>query len=66
TAALLTDRLTRMMGIAALVAVGAAVAGLYASFYWSVPSGTAIVLACTLCFGLVWLARTVKRWMGRG
>jgi ABC-type Mn2+/Zn2+ transport system permease subunit len=59
-AALLTNRLPRMMLLAALIAVGSALVGLYASFYADVASGAAIVLACTTCFGLAWLAHTLR------
>jgi manganese/iron transport system permease protein len=60
-AALLTDRLPRMMLLSTLIAVGSGVVGLYASYYWSVSSGAAIVLCCTACFGLAWIFRTVRR-----
>lgn len=58
-AALLSQRLPRMMLLATLIAVGAGVSGLYASYYLNVSSGAAIVLACTACFGAVWLARAL-------
>jgi manganese/iron transport system permease protein len=64
TASLLTNRLPRMMLIAIGVAVSAGVIGLYASYRYNVASGAAIVLACTLLFGLAWLARTLSRWLG--
>ena len=60
-AALLTDRLPRMMLLSTLIAVGSGIVGLYASYYWSVSSGAAIVLCCTACFGLAWIFRTVRR-----
>lgn len=60
-AALLTNRLPQMMLVAVLIAIGSAVIGLYASFYADVSSGAAIVLSCTACFGLAWLARTARR-----
>lgn len=60
-AALVTDRLPRMMALAVAIAVGAGVVGLYASYYWSVSSGAAIVLTCTACFGLAWAVSTVRR-----
>jgi len=63
TASLLTNRLPRMMLIAIGVAVSAGVIGLYASYRYNVASGAAIVLACTLLFGLAWLARTLSRWL---
>jgi manganese/iron transport system permease protein len=53
-AALLTNRLPRMMLLAALIAVISATVGLYASYYANVASGAAIVLACTACFGCAW------------
>jgi len=51
-AALVADRLPRMMAVAALIAVGSGVVGLYASYYFAVSSGAAIVLAATACFGV--------------
>jgi manganese/iron transport system permease protein len=61
TALLLTNRLPRMMLLAMLIAVGSSITGLYASFYLNVSSGAAIVLTCTACFALVWLAQTITR-----
>ncbi len=60
TAALITDRLPRMMLIAACVAVFSGFVGLYASYYYSVSSGAAIVLTCTFCFALAWVWRTSR------
>lgn len=59
-AALLTDRLPHMMALASLIAIGAGIVGLYASYYWSVSSGAAIVLACTVCFALAWCVRALR------
>lgn len=59
-AALVTNRLPRMMFIASLIAIASGVAGLYISFYQNVSSGAAIVLMCTLFFGLAWVVRIVK------
>jgi ABC-type Mn2+/Zn2+ transport system permease subunit len=59
-ASLLTNRLGRMMAIASTITVGSGIAGLYASYYFEVPSGATIVLACTLCFGLAWATRAVR------
>lgn len=59
-ASLLTNRLPRMMLLAAGIAISSAIAGLYASYYWSVASGAAIVFACTLCFGLAWMFREIQ------
>lgn len=56
-ASLLTNRLPTMMLIASGVAVGSGVAGLYASYYFNVASGAAIVLACTACFFVAWMSR---------
>jgi len=49
-AALLTDRLPRMMLLSAVIAVASGIVGLYASYYLGVASGAAIVLAATGCF----------------
>jgi ABC-type Mn2+/Zn2+ transport system permease subunit len=59
-AALLTHRLVHMMALAVLFVVVAGVVGLYASFYFNVSSGAAIVLTCTLIFGVAWMVRTVR------
>ena len=64
-ASLLTQRLPRMMVVASVFAVASAVAGLYASFYFDVSSGAAIVLACTLCFGLAWAGRGLRDLLAR-
>ncbi|MFN3334177.1 MAG: metal ABC transporter permease [Caldilinea sp.] len=59
-AALLTHRLVQMMALASLFVVIAGIVGLYASFYFNVSSGAAIVLTCTLIFGLAWIVRSVR------
>ncbi|MCU0491828.1 MAG: metal ABC transporter permease [Chloroflexaceae bacterium] len=60
-ASLVTQRLPRMMLVAIGIAVGSAIVGLFASYYFSVSSGAAIVLTCTACFGVAWLVRVVRR-----
>lgn len=55
TAYLLTKDLRSMMLLAAAIAAGSGVVGLYVSFYLNVASGAAIVLACTVVFIVVWL-----------
>jgi len=55
TARLLTDRLKVMIFLAALFGSGAALVGLYLSYYIRVASGGAVVLTSTLCFSLVLL-----------
>ena len=59
-AALLTHRLVHMMALATIFVVVAGVVGLYASFYFNVSSGAAIVLTCTLIFALAWLVQHVR------
>ena len=59
-ASLLTQRLERMMALGALFAVVAGLVGLYASYYFHVSSGAAIVLTCTLIFGVAWGVRALK------
>jgi manganese/iron transport system permease protein len=58
-AALLTHRLVRMMTLAAFFTVLAGVAGLYASYYFNVSSGAAIVLTSTVIFGVAWAGRQI-------
>ena len=53
TAYLLTHRLSRMMGVAAVFASLSGIIGLYLSFYLSIASGAAIVLTATFFFALV-------------
>jgi manganese/iron transport system permease protein len=57
TAYLLSDRFLRMMLLGALLAVLAAVIGLYLSYYLNVASGAAIVLVSTCVFFLVLAGR---------
>ncbi len=59
-AALLTNRLPRMMGLAALIAIGSSLIGLYASYYADVASGAAIVLTCTVFFGVAWMIHALQ------
>jgi manganese/iron transport system permease protein len=61
TASLFTKSLPRMMAISAAVAVFSGGFGLYASYYFNVASGAAIVLACTALFVAASLARAVRR-----
>lgn len=65
-ASLLTRRIAPMMGIATLIAIGSGVVGLYASYYANVASGAAVVLTCTLCFGIAWLIHTLRVRRARG
>jgi len=59
TAYLLTKRLPVMMVLAAMIASLSGVVGLYVSYYWSIASGSAIVLVCTAIFGFVWGFQTI-------
>jgi manganese/iron transport system permease protein len=61
TAYLLTRRLWVMMLLGALIAAGSGVVGLYLSFYFSIASGSAIVLTCTVFFGLTWAGQAVRQ-----
>lgn len=60
---LLTKNLLRMMAVAALIAAGSGVVGLYASYYLNIASGAAIVLACTAVFILVWFVQQTRNLM---
>ena len=59
-ASLLTNRLPKMMALSVGIALVATLTGLYASFYFDVASGAAIVLACIACFLVAWGVRAVK------
>ena len=60
TAYLLTRNLRRMMLLAAAIAAGSGVVGLYLSFYLNVASGAAMVLTCTVVFIAVWLWQQIR------
>ncbi|MCB9422146.1 MAG: metal ABC transporter permease [Ardenticatenaceae bacterium] len=55
SASLLTRRLPPMMAIAAVIGTFSSVSGLYASYYFDIASGPAIVLVATLIFGFVFV-----------
>jgi manganese/iron transport system permease protein len=57
TASLLTKRLNQMLLLAVLFSTCGSVIGLYASYYLSISSGGAIVLACTTLFGIVFVLK---------
>ena len=54
TARLLTDRLGMMMFLSPLIGGTAALAGLYVSWSWDLPTGGTIVLVLTAAFLLSW------------
>ena len=59
TAYLLTQRLPRMMGLAAVFAALSGIIGLYLSYYLSIASGAAIVLTATLFFIIAFMGKRV-------
>lgn len=61
TAFLLTKRLPTMMILGALIASVSGVIGLYLSYYLGIASGGAIVLTCTVLFGLTWVLLEVRK-----
>ena len=60
-ASLITRQLRGMFAWSAVISVLSNCIGLYASFYLSISSGGAIVLACTILFGLVFVATRFRR-----
>ena len=64
-ASLLTESLPRMMAISASIAVVSGITGLYASYYFDVASGAAIVIACTACFVAASILRGSRRMIGK-
>jgi manganese/iron transport system permease protein len=63
-ASLITNSLPRMMAISAAIAVFAGVSGLYASYFFDVASGAAIVLSCTGCFVVASVVRAFQQSTG--
>lgn len=61
SAYLLTRRLPVMMALGAIIAAGSGIIGLYISFYLGIASGAAIVLTCTLIFGIIWLGQGLRQ-----
>ena len=60
-ASLVTNSLPRMMAISAAIAVLSGIAGLYASYFFDVASGAAIVISCTVCFAVAAVVRTLRQ-----
>ena len=60
-ARLLTDRLEIMMILSCVLAVLAALAGVYASYYFGWSSGAAIVLCCALFFMAAFMYRHFRK-----
>ena len=50
SAYLLTNRLSRMMAVSAIIGIVSSIIGLFASYYVSIASGSAIVLVSTIIF----------------
>ena len=65
-ASLVTNSLPRMMAISAAIAVLAGVSGLYASYFFDIASGAAIVLGCTACFCVASVIRALQQGVGGG
>jgi manganese/iron transport system permease protein len=61
SAYLLTKRLPVMMVLGSTIAAVSGVVGLYLSYYLSIASGSAIVLTCTVIFGLVWIVQSFRK-----
>jgi manganese/iron transport system permease protein len=59
-ASMLTQRLPRMMPLAAGIAVLSALVGLLISYYFDVASGATIVLTCIACFVASWGVSAVR------
>ncbi|MFO0820740.1 MAG: metal ABC transporter permease [Pirellulales bacterium] len=59
TASLCTRRLPSMLAFSAGFAAACVVAGLYASYYLDVSAGGAIVVTCSIAFGLVYASRSI-------
>ncbi len=55
TAYMLSSRLPAMMGLSMIFGTLSSISGLYISYYFNIASGAAIVLVCTVIFGIVFL-----------
>jgi ABC-type Mn2+/Zn2+ transport system permease subunit len=55
SAYLLTNRLSRMMFVSAIIGISSSIAGLFISYYACIASGAAIVLVSTLIFVIAYL-----------
>lgn len=60
-AGLMARGLVRMLVVSSASAVGSSVVGLYASFYFDVASGAAIVLAITAVVAVTWAVDFIRR-----
>jgi ABC-type Mn2+/Zn2+ transport system permease subunit len=65
TAQLLTVRFGRLIATAAALGATTAVAGLYLSYWFDVPSGATIVLTQTILFAIVLLLNPRYGWLAR-
>jgi len=61
TAYLLTRRLATMMIVSGCLAAASGIAGLFASYYWSIASGPAVVLVATCLFLAVLASKRLRR-----
>ena len=66
SAYLLVRRLPAMMAISASIGALSGVVGVYASYYWSVAAGPAVVLVCTGIFVATLLLSPRKGLIGAG
>jgi ABC-type Mn2+/Zn2+ transport system permease subunit len=60
TARMLTQRMGPMMALAAALAAGCGIGGLYASYYLDIAAGAAIALAMVALYALTRSARTIR------
>lgn len=61
-ATLAAQRVLHVIGLGIVFALIASVAGLYASYYWNLPSGPSIALASGLIFAIVAMLRRRMSW----
>ena len=63
-ASMLSRSMGRIMGLSVFFSVVATVTGFYASYYWNVASGSAIVLTLTAMFLISWVLGSITRRRG--
>jgi len=60
TAFLVTKRMRSMMAVSVVVAIFAAITGMYLSYAYNLPSGPSIVMVLAAVFALTWISKRSK------
>lgn len=63
TAYLLVSRLHEVMTIGAAIGIFSSIAGMYASYFYNIPSGPAIVMVSSICFIFVLIKDAIRQYL---